>query len=318
MIDLNKSNKQSSSVVESSFIEKDNRKSTDIPDHNDIKLKEKNARKFLCVLLAMVVVFVSVVCIFVNRRNKILLAQQKIDAVESTVSNAPENEVTPTENTQSTPSSALPQATQAAATVKVQKPGTMDNPTIIKINKENWHLTLVNAGYRIPDSYEPDLVYVCDSSQRLDRKVAEAYEKMYAAALKDGATLTPHSGYRSYDLQEKSFDKKVNFYLGQGLSKEEAIKQTATRIMPPGSSEHNLGYAMDIVCADAWFKNTKEFNWLQENAQDYGFILRYPEDKTDITGVIYEPWHWRYVGVEAAKEMKENNQVLEEYLGVVK
>ena len=86
--------------------------------------------------------------------------------------------------------------------------------------------------------------------------------------------------------------------------------------MPPGSSEHNLGYAMDIVCVEEWFENTEEFRWLTENAADYGFIMRYPKDKQDITKVIYEPWHWRYVGVEAAKEMKEKNLTLEEYLGV--
>ena len=72
---------------------------------------------------------------------------------------------------------------------------------------------------------------------------------------------------------------------------------------------------MDIVCVDEWFEDTDEFNWLMENAQDYGFILRYPKDKQDITKVTYEPWHWRYVGVEHAKKMKATGQVLEEYLG---
>ena len=79
--------------------------------------------------------------------------------------------------------------------------------------------------------------------------------------------------------------------------------------------EHNLGYAMDIVCVEEWFETTDEYKWLTENAADYGFILRYPKHKQDITKVTYEPWHWRYVGVEAAKEMKATDQVLEEYLG---
>ena len=70
--------------------------------------------------------------------------------------------------------------------------------------------------------------------------------------------------------------------------------------MPPGSSEHNLGYAMDIVCVDEWFEDTEEFKWLTEHAAEYGFIMRYTKDKQDITKVIYEPWHWRYVGVELA------------------
>ena len=266
MIDLRKNEGVSSITDDSAFIERKSRKNGDTPDHNDIKLKEKNAKKFLCILLAIVVVFTGIVCVFVNKQNKILLAQQKIDAATSSVSDASVSKATSAETAQS---NALPETTQNAGTIKVPKPGTLENPTIIKIDKDKWNLTLINAKYRISDSYEPDLVYVCDSSQRLDRKVAEAYEKMYAGALKDDITLTPHSGYRSYDLQEKSFDKKMNFYLGQGLSKEEAVKQTATRIMPAGSSEHNLGYAMDIICASAWFENTKEFNWLQKNAQDY-------------------------------------------------
>ena len=194
--------------------------------------------------------------------------------------------------------------------------GTINNPYIITINESQWHLTLVNSSYRIPDTYEPDLVAVCGSEERLDRKIALEYEKMYAAALNEGVYLTPCSGYRSYELQEKNYNNKIKFFEAQGYSTEEAKVKAATIIMPPGSSEHNLGYAMDIVCVEEWFENTDEFRWLTENAADYGFIMRYPKDKQDITKVIYEPWHWRYVGVEAAKEMKEKNLTLEEYLGV--
>ena len=161
-----------------------------------------------------------------------------------------------------------------------------------------------------------DLVYVCGSEERLDKKVAEHYENMYNAALKDGVTLTPCSGYRSYETQERNYNRKVSFFEGQGYSTEEAKVKAATIIMPPGSSEHNLGYAMDIVCVDEWFEDTAEFKWLQEHAADYGFIMRYPEDKQDITKVIYEPWHWRYVGVETAKALKSSGLVMEEYMGV--
>ncbi len=321
MIDLKKEKSSLSLADESAFIEKMNKKNVDIPNHNDVKLKEKNAKKFLCILLSMIVVFIGIVCVFVNKQNKILLAQQKIDEAESASSNItnpkPETSANSGNNKTEKPETTA-QAKPVVAKPKTKKPGTIDNPTIITIDKEKPYLTLVNVGYRISDKFEPNLVYVCNSEQRLDTEVAKAYEKMYAAAKKDGATLTPCSGYRSYERQETNYKRKIKFYEGQGFSQDEARKKAATRIMPPGSSEHNLGYAMDIICAEAWFKDTKEFKWLKENAQDYGFILRYPEDKQDITGVIYEPWHWRYVGVEAAKEMKENNQVLEEYLGVVK
>jgi D-alanyl-D-alanine carboxypeptidase len=284
--------------------------------------REANAKKFLCVMLAIIVAFVGIVCIFVNKRNKTLLAQQKIDEAEkskTTVAIPQASISTNTENSGSDTSSAEtsvePDTTVVSAGVTAAQSGSLKEPTIITIDEANWFLTLVNSGYRIPDSYEPDLVYVCGSEERLDKKVAEHYEKMYNAALKDGVTLTPCSGYRSYETQERNYNRKVSFFEGQGYSTEDAKVKAATIIMPPGSSEHNLGYAMDIVCVEEWFEDTEEFKWLQKNAADYGFIMRYPKDKQDITNVVYKPWHWRYVGVEAAKEMKTNGQVLEEYMG---
>ena len=291
-----------------------------IPDNKALKARESNAMKFLCVVLAGIVLFVSVVCVAVHLKN--ISLKKDLIVAESNANSATES-AKPVDATQkpgsvkpvdtSAPTEATTEATTAA---QAQTPGTIENPTIITIDEEKWYLTLVNSGYRIPDSYSPDLVRVCGSDERLDRKVAEHYEEKYAAALKDGVTLTPCSGYRSYETQERNYNKKIDFLVGQGYSYDEAKIQAATIIMPPGSSEHNLGYAMDIVCVDEWFEDTDEFTWLQENAADYGFIMRYPKDKQDITKVIYEPWHWRYVGVETAKELKASGLVLEEYMGV--
>lgn len=282
------------------------------------KARESGAQKFLCVVLACIVAFVGIVCVCVNNRNKTLLeAQTSSTAGENNISPNATTTTPPKQETTESTSSKVPESTEAeTVAASVNKPGTIDNPTIITISETDWHLTLVNSGYRIPSDYEPDLVYVCGSSERLDKKVAEHYEKMYAAAEKDGIKLTPCSGYRSYELQERNYNRKIEFFEGQGFSTEEAKVKAATIIMPPGSSEHNLGYAMDIICVEEWFEGTEEFKWLQENAADYGFIMRYPKDKQDITKVIYEPWHWRYVGVETAKELKASGQVLEEYLGV--
>ncbi len=280
---------------------------------------EKNSFRYMCVLFALIVVITAVFCISLDKRNDSFLTESTTQKAESTTGNgqaAPQNTdgTTKTPQTTSSAATAAPETTQAIPVAA--KPGTIQNPTIITINEEKWHLTLVNSCYRIPDDYEPDLVYVCESGERLDRKVAEHYEKMYEAALKDGVTLTPCSGYRSYETQERNYNNKVSFYESQGYSTEDAKVKAATIIMPPGSSEHNLGYAMDILCVEEWFEDTEQFAWLTEHAADYGFIMRYPEDKQDITKVIYEPWHWRYVGVELAKELKSNGQVLEEYMGV--
>ena len=285
--------------------------------------RTKNAKKFLALMLSLVVVFVSVVCVVINKRNNEIISgatigeTDKKDAVEITTEKVtkPEKEnkkdeekTTKAPNTTITPETTKPKVTAVAA-------GTINNPTIITIDPQNWHLTLVNSGYRIPDDYKADLVYVCGSSERLDKNVAVHYEEMFEAASKDGVYLTPCSGYRSYERQKINYNNKISYYESLGFSKQDAAVKAATIIMPPGSSEHNLGYAMDIVCVEEWFENTDEFQWLMKNAADYGFILRYPKDKQDVTKVTYEPWHWRYVGVEAAKEMKASGQVLEEYLG---
>ena len=290
--------------------------------------RSKNARGFLFLILTVVVLFVSVVCLVINNRNDKIISGASIDETDS-VEKATTTEATTAEkqtdnkksetkdekNPETTaPETAIKEVTTKQPVTAVAA-GTINNPTLITIDENNWNLTLVNSGYRIPDNYTPDLVYVCGSSERLDSRVAKHYENMFEAASKDGVYLTPCSGYRSYERQEINYNNKIGYYESLGYSKEDAAVKAATIIMPPGSSEHNLGYAMDIVCVDEWFEDTDEFQWLMKNAQDYGFILRYPKDKQDITKVTYEPWHWRYVGVEAAKEMKASGQVLEEYLG---
>ncbi len=281
--------------------------------------KEKKAKIFLCIMLSFTIIFTSVVCVFVGLRNKHIRDIAIISSAEAeNRDGTKKHEVAGNHTNNDTTGKTTPSQTSAPAEtggVTVAPGGTINNPKIIEIDSKNWHLTLVNSGYRIPDNYNPDLVTVCGSGERLDRKVAEHYEAMYNAALKDNVYLTPCSGYRSYETQERNYNRKTEYFMSQGLSEADAKIEAATIIMPPGSSEHNLGYAMDIVCVEEWFETTNEFKWLQENAADYGFIMRYPKEKQDITKVIYEPWHWRYVGVEDAKKIKESGLVLEEYLG---
>lgn len=190
--------------------------------------------------------------------------------------------------------------------------------TVIPItDAEKWNLAIISTKYPLPDSYAPTLSNAISGSNiQLDSRVSERYAEMYAAAKLSGCVLTPYSGYHSYALQETTYNRKVNFYINQGISAEEANQKASAQVLPAGCSEHNAGLAIDIVSASSDFINTKEYKWLCENAHNYGFILRYPEDKTAITGMNFEPWHWRYVGTQAAKEMKENNQCLEEYLGL--
>lgn len=178
---------------------------------------------------------------------------------------------------------------------------------------------IVNGKYSLPANYKPQLAEAVEGSGvYLDYRVAPYYQQMYDAALKDGITLTPVSGYRSYDRQKNNFETRIKEHMNSGMDKVEATKKAATVIMVPGSSEHNAGLAMDICSLSESFEYYKEFRWLDEHAHEYGFILRYPKDERskEITGVVYEPWHYRYVGVDAAKEIKSKGITLEEYVGV--
>ncbi len=190
---------------------------------------------------------------------------------------------------------------------------------LVDINDaENWALAIIGVNYPLPDRYAPNLSEAVDgSSVKLDSRVATHYREMYNAAKQAGCILTPYSGYRTYSLQESTYTRKLNYYISQGYTEEQAAAETQKKTLPAGCSEHNAGLCMDIVSASSDFVNTKEFQWLCDNAMNYGFVLRYPENKQEITGVNYQPWHWRFVGVEAAKEMAQNNQCLEEYLGIV-
>lgn len=218
------------------------------------------------------------------------------------------------------PETTVPETTQkeetTAPVVQDNTPGNVDYPS----DDASWKLICLNRNRYVGSEVENqiNLSYVAGSGELMDSRAAAAYEKMYDAAAEDGIYLTPCSGYRSYSTQKRLYNEFFNEYLYQGYSEEEAHDLTSKRRNPPGSSEHNIGICMDIICASssANFQNTKAYAWLDAHAHEYGFILRYPEDKVSVTGVKFEPWHWRYVGVENAASIKNSGLCLEEYLGL--
>ncbi|MDR3313865.1 MAG: M15 family metallopeptidase [Oscillospiraceae bacterium] len=198
------------------------------------------------------------------------------------------------------------------------------HPAVAVFSEDKWYLMLVSREYALPADYSPKtavcLPGVYSQEREMDARVAPEYRKMYNAAKKEGAELVPYSGYRRIVKQKENFDNKIASYRSQGYSNAEAVNLAAKVILPPGCSEHEAGLAMDIATPQLWdtsvsFEKSKEFAWLMEHGAEYGFILRYPKDKQSITNITYEPWHWRYVGVEAATEIMENGLCLEEYLG---
>lgn len=191
------------------------------------------------------------------------------------------------------------------------------NRLIVDPTGEDWNLVVVNTEREIPADYVPKLAEVASSGIYMDYRVAPYYNAMYEAAKKDGVILTPYSGYRSYARQQRNYNNLTQKYMTQySLSKEDAAAKAATVILPPGTSEHNLGLAMDICNTNSSFKNQKEYKWLIGHAHEYGFILRYTSEKQPITGIIPEPWHWRFVGTEYAEDIKNSGLCLEEYLGM--
>jgi len=190
-----------------------------------------------------------------------------------------------------------------------------------EMNKAEDILILVNKEHDIPEKYVPGNLVEADvqfpTTTAMDQKMmqkdaAKALEKLFKSAEKESINLFGVSGYRSFDYQKKIYDKKV-----KAVGREEAGKYVAY----PGQSEHQTGLAMDVTnkagasnILTENFGKTKEGQWLKDNAHYFGFIIRYPKGKEDITGYNYEPWHLRYVGIEAATEIKSRGIVLEEYL----
>lgn len=181
-----------------------------------------------------------------------------------------------------------------------------------------WNLVLVNPWNEMEEGYVPELVEV-EEGQEVDARIADATKEMLAAAKAEGLSPFICSAYRSVDRQEQLFNNGMKKRISNGKGYYDAYAETSTVIAVPGTSEHALGLAVDIVAVsnqnlDESQEETAEAKWLMENCYKYGFILRYPNGTTDITGIIYEPWHYRYVGVEVATEITELGITLEEYL----
>lgn len=187
-----------------------------------------------------------------------------------------------------------------------------------EIQEVPWNLMLVNGTHFVEDGYKPKLAEV-ENNYMVDARIVKDLQTMLRAGRRDGMNFWICSAYRSMEKQIQLYDNKVKRLQGEGMSLTQAQLQAGKEVAYPGTSEHHLGLAVDIVAKDYQLldekqADTKEAKWLKENCWKYGFILRYPLDKTEETGIVFEPWHYRYVGIEAAKEIMEQGICLEEYL----
>lgn len=179
-------------------------------------------------------------------------------------------------------------------------------------------LVLVNPWNQITEDVNPEFTII-DGTQMVDSRCAADLEKMLRDCRSEGLRPYICDSYRAWSDQQELYEDRIGQLMDQGFDREAAEAEAAKRASAPGSSEHQLGLAVDIVDEEYTEQDEKQADtdtqkWLMENSWRYGFILRYPEGKSDITGVVYEPWHYRYVGHTAAQQIYELNITLEEYV----
>lgn len=200
---------------------------------------------------------------------------------------------------------------------------TETNSSEIDSKITDWELILVNKDNKLPENYEVKLEYIEYEPHKVDEKIVGSLKKMLSDARKEGLNPLIISSYRTHEFQQTLYNNKIKEFKKLGYSKKVAEEKASYWVAIPGTSEHEIGLAVDIVATnyqelDEEQENTPVQKWLMENCYKYGFILRYPTEKKDITKINYEPWHYRYVGVENATFMYEKNFCLEEYIDYLK
>lgn len=275
--------------------------------------------KLLLFVLSLALLVILVVY-FVNQKDE----QQTPDVSVTQPSDTNDNETNPQnvseidENLTNDPEN----SSGEEAPIDTMEPSPSASPTVEPDTDAKSVSVIVNPDYKLPDNYEPeDLVYpdvrfiFAEKIEKrmLRKEAAEALEKMFEAAEVDGIYLAGVSAYRSHSTQTALFNRYVE---------RDGYEKAKTYSAEPGTSEHETGLAIDVTSSDGkcaaqdCFGGTVEAVWLENNAADYGFIIRYPNGKEEITGYKYEPWHIRYVGVELAKHIDEEALTLEEYYNV--
>lgn len=186
-------------------------------------------------------------------------------------------------------------------------------------DEDAWNLLLVNPWNPLPEDFSVELVTLASCGLKVDERIRADLNEMFFACQDAGLRPLICSAYRTQAVQTRLYNNKISRLRAAGYSRETAEEEAGRWVAVPGTSEHQTGLALDIVSSSYQGltrrqAGTAEQKWLMEHCWEYGFILRYPEDKCEITGIGYEPWHYRYVGKEAALAMRDSGQCLEEYL----
>lgn len=217
------------------------------------------------------------------------------------------------------------QVTPEAAVLPTLMPGVTPEPqpTESLVSGEQltgdsaWMLMLVNKWNALPEGYEPPSLTELSNGESVDERMYPSLQQMFDDARAQGVYPQVGSGYRTAEQQQQALDDLISYYKGQGHTDADARNLAAQTETEPGLSEHQTGLAFDVAADTSRSTAEEVYAWFAENCAQYGFILRYPEDKTDITGMGYDPSHFRYVGVDAATAIMDAGICLEEYLGVI-
>lgn len=205
----------------------------------------------------------------------------------------------------------------AAAAPAAGAAGTEAAPA--EVAEADWKLLLVNPWNTLPEDFSVELVTLASCGLKVDKRIFEDLEEMLVACREAGLRPLICSAYRTEAVQTRLYNNKIARLRAAGYGRESAVKEAGRWVAVPNTSEHQTGLALDIVSAGYQGltkrqERTAEQQWLMEHCWEYGFILRYPSEKSEITGIGYEPWHYRYVGKETALAMRDSGQCLEEYL----
>lgn len=233
----------------------------------------------------------------------------------------PEQSPKPEQNSKPEPETKPEPAPTSAATESKPKPTPTPTEEVQAPDNDGWNLLLVNPWNSIPEGYKVTLKDI-GGGHSVDERCYDDLMDMLEACTGEGLKPVICSSYRTQAKQESLFQNKIERLVKQGYSRDVAEVEAAKVVAVPGTSEHQIGLALDIVdksyqTLDKLQETTAVQQWLMAHSWEYGFILRYPNEKSDITGIIYEPWHYRYVGKEAAQEIYEQDVCLEEYLDAV-
>ena len=279
--------------------------------------KNRRLRRLVAVLLLLAVV-ILVIVLLVRLRGRVELSSGDVPPSGTTATTS----VSATgEGTAAVPSGTDTTAGTTATAGTTTKPTTSSGigagNSYVQPAGAAWNLVLVNDWNAVPDSYESETEMYWIGDQRLDKRIQSAVSELLAAG--SAYNIRVVSGFRDQAHQARLYNNEVQKWVNTGMSQADAQIKAATIVKQPGHSEHNLGLAMDLGGSgneklEEDFEETEAFRWLIAHCAEYGFILRFPKDGEDQTGVTYEPWHYRDVGKEAAKEIMERGITLEEYL----